>query len=276
MGPLGKIFMKFWGFMNSRNLDAPLVAVIWQELVSDVFVSEMTWGRRFLLFLAVWIVYCFDRHIDSESSQTARHRFHRKHPFKLRLFLQLLSFMGVGLAFAHLNTEAWIGFLFIGGWAIIHLFLAHNKVFQDAFPLPKEWRVGFIFAAGTILQPWSLRQSDYPHVFWVWLLLGFIFTANCLWFSYWDGDLPNQSRNKLFITNWAAVVLTWSLSSIGWQLGMDKQVTIVAGLLSLSGLVLLSIEWRWKSLKPESKQALGDLSLIVFPLIFLVVDYLMD
>lgn len=277
MTVMGKAFRGVWGVMNQSNLDAAVVAVMWQEMAAVALQAEMDWGKRLLLFLAVWVVYCFDRLNDvgmktgSHVPSTRRHQFHSKYRFSLRLTGQFLGFIAFGLAFANLNSEAWIGAGFVIGWTLVHILLNQSRLISRSFPISKEWRVGFIFAAGILIQPWSLRDLENPHIFWVWICLGGVFASNCLWFSFWDGDIASERKKKISTLNWSAVVATLALTSIGLQLGMGWEPATVGFLLAFSGLLLLLIENRFSSASTLWKQHMADFILLAVPGIYLII-----
>lgn len=273
----------FWERLNILNLDAALVAVAWQEVAAYALGAPMSWTNRWLIFFSVWIVYCCDRLLDIRnikslpSKAASRHRFHWKYQFSLRLLCQFLTLVAVGLALACLNSLAWKLAGFVFGLAAIHFLVTHNPVLRDAIPVIKEIRVGVIFAAGTLIQPWSMRQFDNPHGFWVWTCLALICSANCLWVSYWENADSSPKPRFLILFTWVGVVFTVSLVAIGWQLEMRWQASISGLALALSGILMLLIDPGLRAQAPRSriaKQSLADLTLLIIPMAVLLVRWL--
>ena len=278
MSGIGKKLNKIWEKINQFNLDAPSVAIAWQEVAGSVFNSEIQTGHRLLLFLSVWVVYCFDRLIDvrniprTEIPKTKRHQFHQRYAFSLRLVCQLAGAISIGLAFANLNTQAWLGALMIMGLTVLHLIISHNELLDDSFPLKKELRVGLIFGAGTILQPWSLRDVETPHFFYVWLVLGFLAAANCFWVSYWDNDISAQKKGGLKKLNLfsTGVSIVTSVLALAFNQGI---IAFAAGLTAaFSNVGLLLLESKLGNKSKVWKQSMADILLLVIPCFFLMVS----
>ncbi len=264
--------MALWSHLNILDLDAPLVAMVWQEAAAFSMGAQLNWMHRILVFLAVWVVYCTDRLRDVGDARrpaaagTRRHQFHWKHRFPLRLACQAVGAVAVLLALATLNSPGWTGACFVFGLTALHFLTAHNPGLQKAFPIRKEIQVGFIFAAGTLVQPWSLRQTDNPHVFWVWLCLGLVFSANCLWVSYWEGDMAKGARRGIFIFTWVGTVTTLSMTAIGWQLDMGWKASVSGIVLALSSVLMLLIDGPFRKRQRTWKQSMADAVLFVCPL----------
>ncbi|MGK0185661.1 MAG: hypothetical protein ACI9R3_001439 [Verrucomicrobiales bacterium] len=88
------------------SLDAPVVAVVWAHLFADALhLPSLFPGVYTMLFCSVWCIYLSDRLLDTapwrdKISQTARHRFYRKHWIKLLLLTLVpvawVIWLGVG------------------------------------------------------------------------------------------------------------------------------------------------------------------------------------
>jgi len=65
-------FIASW--ITTLCLDAPIVALAWQELYSETTGKEIGWHHRVLILVAVWLGYAADRWLDSR-----RHRFNKTH-----------------------------------------------------------------------------------------------------------------------------------------------------------------------------------------------------
>ncbi|MCD8535136.1 MAG: hypothetical protein LR011_10270 [Verrucomicrobia bacterium] len=226
--------------MNNLNLDAPIVAVLWQEAAAFALQSHLHWGHRILILLAVWTVYCTDRLLDVADYPTLpdhtahRHQFHWKYQFRLRIICQAIGVITLGMAFANLNSEAWKSAAFVSGCTAIHFILSHYPNLISWPILKKEIRVGWIFAAGCLIQPAALRQVENPHIAWIWMALGLTFTSNCLWVSYWQGDIPQKLKKSLILFSWTGIVCTSSLTAIGWQFHMGWRAAVAGFILIIS------------------------------------------
>jgi len=71
-----------WLWMNLLSLDAPLVAVVWQEFLAHCYPSALRPAGRLMLGLTVWAIYLADRLLDvraqSTGTETLAHRFCRR------------------------------------------------------------------------------------------------------------------------------------------------------------------------------------------------------
>lgn len=277
MAGIGKALNKIWGKLNQLNLDAPTIAIAWQEVAASVFDSQLHWGHRSLLFLSVWVVYCFDRLIDvrdipmSESPKTKRHQFHHHYSFSLRLLCQFVSVICVGMAFANLNSQAWLGALMIMGMTVLHLIISHNELLDESIAIKKELRVGLIFGAGTILQPWSLRDMEAPHFLYVWLVIGFLAAVNCLWVSYWDNDISPNRKGALYKFNIFSVLVSLIVTILALAYGEATAAFAAALAAAISSLALFLLEFRFGKHSKEWKQSMADIVLLIIPICFIFI-----
>ena len=63
-------------------LDAPIVALVWQEVMARAHNVRLSWEFRLALFTSTWIIYLLDRTLDGirgEREETARHAFCYRH-----------------------------------------------------------------------------------------------------------------------------------------------------------------------------------------------------
>src|SRR4051812_25331299 len=83
-----------WLWLNLLSLDAPIVALVWQDLAARSFGHPLRPAARIVLGLTVWAVYLADRLLDVRApgagQNTARHHFYRRHPTKLSVLLAVV------------------------------------------------------------------------------------------------------------------------------------------------------------------------------------------
>ncbi len=140
--------------IHVASLDAPVVAVAWQDAfarLADVGVSP---AERIVLFLSVWLAYSADRGLDvawrpAAQIRTARHRFVRRHVGGLVAAWVLVFVASVVLAIHELPASA-----LRSGWWLFVLVLAYLGAVQgiarsSARGFPKELAVAGLFATGT-------------------------------------------------------------------------------------------------------------------------------
>ena len=90
----------FWLWLNVLSLDAPLVALVWQDFLARCYPPVMPApAARFALFLSVWAIYIADRLIDvrapAAENETMRHRFYRQNGAFARTLLGVVALAGV-------------------------------------------------------------------------------------------------------------------------------------------------------------------------------------
>ncbi len=74
----------WWLWPNVLSLDAPLVAVLWQEALGRAHHVRLLPGCDLALGLAVWLIYIVDRTLDGftaapDQQLSVRHAFYRRH-----------------------------------------------------------------------------------------------------------------------------------------------------------------------------------------------------
>jgi hypothetical protein len=71
-----------WLWLNLLSLDAPLVALVWQDFLSRCYPSPLLPAGRCVLGLTVWAIYIADRLLDvrgpATDAELPNHRFYRK------------------------------------------------------------------------------------------------------------------------------------------------------------------------------------------------------
>lgn len=69
-----------WLWLNLLGLDAPIVALVWQDLAAHTFGNPLRASARIVLGFTVWAVYLADRLLDIRAAgaapNTARHNFY--------------------------------------------------------------------------------------------------------------------------------------------------------------------------------------------------------
>lgn len=181
----------WWLWPNLVALDAPVVAVVWQQFLAAAFGLTLPVAASVSLALAVWGVYLLDRGLDARPGRPTdpadRHRFARRHRSKL------LIVGGVILAGAVIVALGWLPPATLVDGTLVGLALASYFAAVHAVGLPgggKELAVGLVFAAGVAV-PLAARL---PHRVSDWgpPVVGFaaICWLNCRLIDRWE---HNQS-----------------------------------------------------------------------------------
>lgn len=104
-----------WAYLWS--VDAPLVALVWQDFAARCYPSALLPAGRWMLGLSVWSIYLLDRLLDSRlapgPSASALHSFYRRH---FRAFAALfLGALIADFAVAALSLRPAVR---AGGWPV--------------------------------------------------------------------------------------------------------------------------------------------------------------
>jgi len=143
----------WWLWPNVLALDAPVIAVAWQELFARGFGVTLEIAPRLALFCAVWAVYLADRWLDSRGSddRQARHLFPRRHPFVIG-FLALTATAGGVLCAFSLPAGTLFPGAVLGG--IVGAYFVWNVRMPGGRKVRlKEIVVSLVFAVGSALAP---------------------------------------------------------------------------------------------------------------------------
>src|SRR5580658_6918484 len=80
-----------WLWFNLLSLDAPVIALVWQDFLSRCYPTALNPIGRCVLGLTVWAIYLADRLLDVRHPATVmepvRHRFYRRHRDFVRTLL---------------------------------------------------------------------------------------------------------------------------------------------------------------------------------------------
>ena len=145
----------WWLWPHLLSLDAPLVALAWQEWGSRASGVRLSIPQRAVLGFGVWMIYLADRLADNArglpgDSATARHSFARFRRVPLLILTALIGAGLVLLAPRTLETGQFCAGLILLAAAGVYFWLIHRRGSQGWTAwVPKEAVVGGMFALGT-------------------------------------------------------------------------------------------------------------------------------
>src|SRR5690606_18299410 len=105
---------RWWQWPTILSLDAPAVALVWQEEFARVGLVSIAWYHRFLLGLTVWLIYVADRWVeglwqDAGKIRTPRHRFYVRYRWPIAALAAFAGIvLGGGVALTCLNSREWL------------------------------------------------------------------------------------------------------------------------------------------------------------------------
>lgn len=238
--------LPFWLWLNVLSLDAPLIAILWQNAFALAFGVHLTLAERLSLFCVVWIVYLGDRLLDGfrlkiTSHSAPRHQFAARHPRIVFIFL------GIAIPCALVSALVLPRQILLGGLAIgistVFYFL-WNQTARGTFSRKyfKEIIICVIFVLGVLLTP-AMAGGSGNTGFLIGALLFFaLCLSNCAMISRIERDIDigrgeesyavhfgqhlKPARWLSVLTIIATLILSWE-KVIPWQLGIPLMLCAV-------------------------------------------------
>jgi hypothetical protein len=237
----------WWQWPNILSLDAPVIALVWQESFARTLGSPVSGAERLLLFLVVWCVYAADHIADGlrlgvPAEATARHRFAHRHSGALAVLVLAASVTGlllVGALPPRVLSGGLLLAVIVGGYFLWNHLAGPGLARSWA----KEGVVGVVFAAGCALGPITAHPGLLPVL--AVGLFALLCIANCLFISRLERELdilrgesslavklPPQSRPARvlaavvacaalpFWAVWPGLVVSLILSAVGLWCGV--------------------------------------------------------
>ncbi len=146
-----------WLWPNLLSLDAPIVAVLWQQIFTRTLHIQATMASAVTLASTVWLIYAGDRVLDawSATGHAARHRFYRRHWRAVTPILAGAVLVAAWCAFTGIRRpilQIGIGLLLVVG---VYFCAVHVAPQFTQRWWPKEMAVAVIFSLGTCIHVWT-------------------------------------------------------------------------------------------------------------------------
>lgn len=187
-----------WLWPHLLGLDAPVVALVWQDWWSRCAHVPLRPGERFVLGLGVWLIYLADRVADvtrdrPEEAGTARHAFAaaRRRPL-FSLGLALAACLVVLAPCVLPQGEFWSGLGLLGAVGTYFWLIHRGAVPGWTRWFPKEAVVGGMFALGTaFFAGWRSASAPGPLLTGS-VLFGAVCFLNCALITAWERSLRDR------------------------------------------------------------------------------------
>ena len=240
-----------WLWLNLLSLDAPIVALVWQDLAARSFGNPLRFAARIVLGLTVWAIYLADRLLDIRGTgptpNTPRHNFCRLHDCALRILLAAV--LAVDWFFAVVELRHVV---FLHGLALAACVGAYLCIFpRRASGWEKQILAAILFSFGVLLVsetwlgPWHL------------LLPAAVFAILCLCnlvlIELWE---RHAERRRIWLAPAAVAVLAMVRSTGSWH-----------NAIALSGVLLSALTISGPRITVGAKRILADAALLT-PLLF--------
>jgi hypothetical protein len=179
-----------WLWFNLLSLDAPIVAILWQQIFTRTLKVPATKASGVTLAVTVWLIYALDRVLDAwgTNRDSARHRFYQQHWRAVIPALLAAVLLAGWYALSGIRRSVFqngiILLLIVGVYfAIVHIAPKYSQRWW-----PKEMAVGLIFALGTCIHVWTLGTRPLSR----WAAPLFLFAVlcwiNCAAIAYWEAE----------------------------------------------------------------------------------------
>lgn len=242
-----------WLWMNLLSLDAPLVALVWQDFLTRCYPSMLRPAGRWMLGLTVWAIYLADHLIDLHSAPTGSiyTSFYRRHR---RLALGLLvTLIGADtlIATLWLRHSVLLNGLIVG--AAVGLYLCIFAAANVRGPW-KSRAAALLFTAGVFLVAWTGTSQPAQSLGWPAAVFCALCWGNLTLIRHWS-----QQRNTV-----ASGLAMLGVAALCVLAGHSPWYSAAA--VSASAMALLAIEGH--RFTAHTRRVLAD-ALLLSPLLFL-------
>ena len=267
-------------WLNLVCLDAPLVAICWQWIFARTFQLSVPVGHQAALFLTAWVIYLADRFGDSVSlftgqPKSVRQQFCLEHRSIWLVSIICVAAIDLIVVLRAVNYETAVPGAVLGAFTIVYLAInhAHSEIWEK-IPL-KEFTIGSLFAAGTLLGVTPHVLAERSTMIFAAILFAFLCSLNCVSIAIWERDLDRIQGKHSIATRWAhanslprLLLLLLLAGSVVLAL-FDPGAWPVVLCLGASGLLLGAL--RFVPVSRDERTALADVVLLT-PLALFVAE----
>jgi hypothetical protein len=268
------IHIRPWHWLTILSIDAPVVALVWQEFLARSFGAALDPAHRVVLGLSVWLAYVADRWLDGRQMNprqvvTARHAFAQRFE-RPTAFVWCLVLAGtIALAGWGLSRREFFSGLLLAGVVFAYLGFCHHRRTAGHGWL-KEFAVAALISGGSVLFVF-LRCPHVEESHWLGLALFYgLCLLNCFAVSVWDQPVDRQQGQPSLARRFgldAGHVKLMGIASCALLLGL----ALVASAASLRGIAVaggittsavVAVMCGAGSLDLETRRLLADATLL--------------
>jgi hypothetical protein len=189
--------------LNDISLDAPLIAVVWQGLIAEVFSVSLEIHHHLILGTAVWLCYSADRCAEPcfvNGISSSRHQIFKKHKMPF-VFIWIALFFGAFFwSFLVLPPSCLLWGIHLFGLCVTNFILC-KKESKTGIPssVPKEMRTAGILAFGCLFFPAYEASLNFVNCSVVFFIVFYLLFINCLSISRWELTLDSKRGSLTFL-----------------------------------------------------------------------------
>ena len=188
--------------LNRMSLDAPLVVLVWQEIISLDLNINPTLNQKVVLVLSIWLAYSADRYLECFGERSgvklqSRHTFFlRNQKFFLMIWVIILLFS------VFLSMNAFSSFQIVTGWGLVVLAITNQtfSYFESSGTkriFSKRNRTSLLLSLACIYLPFSIGILFEGLL--ITSFLFFMFWLNCTQIILWENA---NNLEKLHLTDY--------------------------------------------------------------------------
>jgi hypothetical protein len=271
----------WWQWPTVLSLDAPCVALVWQEMISNICHVTLLYPRQLILGLSIWLAYVADRWIEANrlefaQIQTKRLMFYRRYRLHVMgVWLPMFAY-DLYLGFHRLLIhEVKIGlylFLAVALYLFSHQWLHRNISWR----IPKEICVALLLGIGVGFFIGLDPKSNFYVLCLCITLFTFLCFINCSLISIWEDNVDKtQGQQTLalqfkFYHHYGRTFPLWCAGVVGLSYffceGMIRQLVLSV---FLSSLGLKLVDYYEPRYGREWARVLAD-AVLLTPLMFIL------
>jgi len=183
-----------WLWLNLLSLDAPIVALVWQDFLSRCFAAPLFTPGRLILGLTVWAIYIADRLLDvrkpSAGTGTPRHRFYRANRNLATVLLAMIAGADLLTLASWLRPAVFHNGLVVAAAASAYLLLFTATEGRWAFF--KKSSAAVLFTAGVFLVAWTGTTTPATLLLWPAIAFALLCKANLVLIEHWERHWPTR------------------------------------------------------------------------------------
>jgi hypothetical protein len=243
-----------WLWINLLSLDAPIVAVVWQDFLARSYSTILYPAGRWMLGLTVWAIYLTDRLLDARNPDVGmdapRHFFYRRNLRLLGFMLGIALLSGLSIAAFWLRHAVFANGLIVGAAVIAYLGIFPVGGIEGPWKVPAA---AVLFTTGVSLVAWTGTPRPEWKLGWPLVAFCALCMGNLILFRSWE-----RGSNTMFTgvqISLFAVLCLWA--------GNSRWYEAVA----ISAASLATLAFWGGSLSKDARRVLAD-AVLLSPLLF--------